>query len=181
MKIPTALFLLLALGATTTADQASNQSVENPLVKAAPGLYDATALPMGPTLSPGMEFTLLPEKYQNQPAPSGTMALAHADVAATLPQIAATWIGDPRWMSGVNFGGVTFFGSLSHGVGFFNSSILPEQYVPVEIRFSSVPAEQTLCHTYRRDQGYPASGVGTFPGSAWDISDTAAKPIAATG
>ncbi|MCH7879123.1 MAG: choice-of-anchor B family protein [candidate division Zixibacteria bacterium] len=169
MKNPTALLLLLALSGAAQSGQSANQ----PSVKSVPGLYDAGALPIGPTLAPGMEFTLLPEKYQLRATSFGTGALASADAAASLPQIAATWVGDPRWMSGVNFGGSTFFNSISHGVGFFNSAILPEQYVPVEIRFSSVPAEQTLCQTYRRDQGYPASGVGTFPGSAWDISDIA--------
>ena len=89
------------------------------------------------------------------------------------PAIFATWIGETQWMSGVNFGYETFGGSIAKGVDFFGSSILPEQYVPVEIKFDSYIANWTNVQVFRRDFAYNSAGVGTFPGSAWDISDAA--------
>lgn len=164
-----ALLLSLAVAGVALSGQSSSQSA----LKADAGQYFKSELPIGPTLAPGMEFTLLPEKYQIGVTSSGSAPLSAASAVAELPQIAATWVGDPRWMSGVNFGAVAFFGSINHGVNFFNSSVQPEEYIAVELRFSSVPAEQTLSYTYRRDLGFAPSAVGTFPGSAWDVSDTA--------
>ena len=89
--------------------------------------------------------------------------------AAYLPDLYWEWDPEPRWLSGIGFGGRTFFGSLGFGRNFFGSSLLDDEYVEVELRFSS--SETTYCQTYRRDLGYPASGVGEFRGSAWDISD----------
>ena len=85
------------------------------------------------------------------------------------PDLDATWEGTPRWMTGINWGGQAFFNSLDRGTNFFGSSLGPGDYVEVEIRFSNVTT--TLCQTYRRDLGYASAGVGTFPGSAWDVSD----------
>ena len=90
------------------------------------------------------------------------------------PELEATWEGVPRWMSGISHsGGETFFGSMGKGKYFFtggSSSISDTDYVPVELRFST--SESTLCQTFRRP-GYTAAGVGVFPGTAWDVSDTA--------
>jgi choice-of-anchor B domain-containing protein len=74
-------------------------------------------------------------------------------------------------MAGIAWGGETFFSSVSKGGDFFGagSSIGSGDYVPVEIHFSN--AETTLCQTFRRDLGYVASGVGTFPGTVWDVSN----------
>lgn len=93
--------------------------------------------------------------------------------SAVLPDLYWEWEPEPRWMSGVNWGGTTFFGSLDFGLNFFGSTLADTEYVEVELRFSTTVT--TYCQTYRRDLGYAASGVGTFPGSAWDISDPA-KP-----
>ncbi len=87
----------------------------------------------------------------------------------TDPELYAEWQNEPRWLSGVNWGGITFFGSIDRGRNFFGSTLADSQYVEVEIRFSNT--ETSLAQTYRRDLGYLASGVGTFPGSAWDVSD----------
>lgn len=89
----------------------------------------------------------------------------------TEPEIEATWEGVPRWMGGINFSGSeTFFGSISKGKYFFGSSLGPNDYLAVELRFSTT--DSTLCQTFRRP-GYAAAGVGVFPGTAWDVSDTA--------
>ncbi len=92
-------------------------------------------------------------------------------VAAEAPAIEAFWIGTPQWMSGVNNGYEAFGGSMAKGIDFYGSNIQPNQYVPVEIRFDTTSANWTLCQTFRR-YGYNSAGVGTFPGSAWDISDS---------
>ncbi len=91
--------------------------------------------------------------------------------AAEAPAIEAFWIGTPQWMSGVNNSFEAFGGSMAKGIDFYGSNIQPNQYIPVEIKFDTVTANWTLCQTFRR-YGYNSAGVGTFPGSAWDISDS---------
>ncbi len=88
---------------------------------------------------------------------------------ASNPELTWSWSPEPRWLSSVNFGLSAFFGGLGLGGEFFGSTLTFDQMASVEIRFDS--NESTLCQTYRRDQGYAAAGVGTFPGSAWDMSD----------
>jgi len=79
------------------------------------------------------------------------------------------WENDPRWLGGVNWGGQTFFGSLGFGEDFLGSSFLSDESFDVEIRFDS--SEVTLCPTFRRDWNYSYGGIGTFNGSAWDVSN----------
>ncbi|MDZ4723693.1 MAG: choice-of-anchor B family protein [candidate division Zixibacteria bacterium] len=92
------------------------------------------------------------------------------------PVIGAEWSGDPRWLWGRSWSvdpstgaGETFFGSIGKGKSFFGSSISGAQYKRVEIRFNT---DSTFCQTFNRSAGYASNGVGIFPGSAWDISDT---------
>ncbi len=84
--------------------------------------------------------------------------------------IEAVWSGTPQWMSGVDNGYEAFGGSIAKGVDFFGSSIVTEDYVPVEIIFETDSTLWTLVPTFRRGP-YTFAGVGTFPGRAWDISD----------
>ncbi|MCI0530416.1 MAG: choice-of-anchor B family protein [candidate division Zixibacteria bacterium] len=92
--------------------------------------------------------------------------------------IRATWIGTPRWMGGFNWGGETFFSSLGKGHDFFitdQAEVEENQYIPVQIKFNSDTTQLSLCQTYRitasGTSGFEAAGAGTFPGSAWDMSD----------
>ncbi|MCH8027134.1 MAG: choice-of-anchor B family protein [candidate division Zixibacteria bacterium] len=112
-----------------------------------------------------------PDRVQNSAKQSGSQQLSSA---AGEPEIDAVWTCSTQWLSGVNFGGETFNGGISKGKDFFGngSTIADSEYVKVQIIFESDTSKQTLCQTFRRDLGYIASGVGTFPGSAWDISDT---------
>ncbi len=87
------------------------------------------------------------------------------------PEIDAQFTSASVWMTGVNWGGETFNSSLGKGQDFFGSNIPNDQVIPVQIQFSDT--QTTLCQTFRRDLGYSSGGVGTFPGSAWDVSDTA--------
>lgn len=101
-------------------------------------------------------------------SPGTVLQIASPDALGD-PDIDATWEGTPRWMTGVNWGGQTFFGSVDRGTEFFGSNLTASDYVEVEIRFSTVTT--TLCQTFRRDLSYASAGVGTFPGSAWDVSN----------
>ena len=84
--------------------------------------------------------------------------------------IEAIWIGDPQWMGGVDNSYETFGGSVARGHNFFGSSLLPSQFAPVEIRLSSDSSEWSNVQIFRRT-GFGSVGVGTFPGSAWDLND----------
>jgi hypothetical protein len=77
------------------------------------------------------------------------------------------WDPEPRWLTGYDWGGSTFFGGIDRGDQFFGSTLLPFQYVNVEIRFDT--SDTTLCARYERP-GYAWVGTGLFLGSAWDVS-----------
>ena len=85
------------------------------------------------------------------------------------PELYWGWEPEPRWLSGVDWGGDTFYGFIGFGENFLGSSLSTDDAFDVEIRFDS--NETTFCQTYRRDLDYSAEGVGVFRGSAWDISD----------
>ena len=126
-----------------------------------------------PVLNSGYELTEYEKlflKSTNWPEQQATSAVLPEDEG---PAIQATWIGATQWMSGVNNGYEAFGGSLAKGVDFFGSSILSTEYIPVEIKFDSDTANWSIIQVFRRDNSYNSAGVGTFPGSAWDISDTA--------
>jgi hypothetical protein len=83
---------------------------------------------------------------------------------------------DTRWFSWVNAGMSGFGGAVGLGVEFFGSTLTAADYKTVEIRFSST--EQTNCKVYRRDLGYAVQpGLGTFPGSAWDVDADPARRL----
>lgn len=85
-----------------------------------------------------------------------------------------SWIGGTRWLTWVDWGGSGFNGGIGIGSEFFDSNLSPGDYSKdVEIRFSNNEADWSYCQTYRRDLGYAVGGIGTFPGSAWDVTDPA--------
>jgi hypothetical protein len=84
------------------------------------------------------------------------------------------WAGvddNDRWLSGVDWGGELLFGGLSLGVHFFGSTLAPAEYHQIELRITDDSAEWSDAAVYRRDLGYALNGIGTFPGSAWDVED----------
>ena len=101
--------------------------------------------------------------------PLAGRSLYGQEVPGQVNSIRWEWVGEPQWLTGVDWGGLTFSGGLDFGVNFFGSAILPESVPNVEIRFSNTVTSQA--YVYRRDLGYSYSGLGSFPGSAWDISD----------
>ncbi len=72
------------------------------------------------------------------------------------------------WWTGINWGGAVLGGGMDYGHFFFGSELDPADVHEVLIDFNKDPAHHSKAVTYRRDQGYPASGVGTFPGEVWD-------------
>lgn len=111
----------------------------------------------------------------DQPAPIGEfVALDRTQSVQSVapldePEVEAVWVGATRWMRGINWGGETFFGSWGKGINFFGSSLGNADYVPVRVEFSN--STTSLCRTFRRDLGYASSGVGAFPGAAYDVTD----------
>ena len=89
----------------------------------------------------------------------------------SLIEIYAEWIGTPQWMSGVENGRETFGGSIAKGSDFFGSNLGATDYFPVEIRFDIDSNNWSNAQFFRRDKLYKSVGVGTFPGSVWDVSD----------
>lgn len=81
------------------------------------------------------------------------------------------WSPEPRWLDGVNTDLSAFFGGIGLGSEFFGSNLPREEVDNARIRFVSEELGWSRCATYRRDLGYQFGGIGTFPGSAWDLSD----------
>jgi len=85
---------------------------------------------------------------------------------------------DTRWFSWVNWGGSGFGGAVGVGIEFFYSTLSAADYKTVEIRFSKTEADWTNCKVFRRDMGYAVQpGLGTFPGSAWDVDSDPARRL----
>ena len=51
------------------------------------------------------------------------------------PDLFYEWEGDPRWLTGVNWGGDIFFGGIGSGSNFFGSNLSDDDYVDVKIIF----------------------------------------------
>ena len=83
-----------------------------------------------------------------------------------------------RWVSGTNFGGAGLFGGLDLGANFFGSTLPEAEITEVQLLFqdqADVDANGYVSEgaTYRRDLGYPFSGIGRLPFAAFDMSDPA--------
>ena len=91
----------------------------------------------------------------------------------SLIEIYAEWIGTPQWMSGVDFNYEAFGGSIAKGADFFGSNLGSTDYIPVEIRFDIDSSNWSNAQFFRRENLFSSAGVGTFPGSVWDISEPA--------
>lgn len=141
-------------------------------------LFASTAVP-ATELNPGLgriDNAGLPQMWERLDRPQNSFKQPGGEKSSFpgFPQIGAVWTGPTQWMTSVNWGAEAFGGGLSVGEDFFGSNLASTDFVKVQIIFESDMSKQTLCQTFRRDPvpNYAASGVGTFPGSAWDISDT---------
>jgi hypothetical protein len=95
------------------------------------------------------------------------------------------WDGD-RYITGVNFGGLVFWGGLFIGAdAFWGTTLGPADYVDVRIDFwnaASNTADPVAypwsdCATYDRGNSYAYNGTGTFPGAAYDIDASPERRI----
>ena len=126
-------------------------------------LYETTPDYLAKRVS-GTEFIGLEEDL---PERTHTAATSASDAAG--PDVVVTFTSATTWLSGA-YGSVSNSFRIPSAI-FTGSSLDDSEIVPIQIVFSST--DSTLCHTYRRDLGYVACGVGLFPGTAWDMSDTA--------
>jgi choice-of-anchor B domain-containing protein len=110
-------------------------------------------------------LTEAPQRLKAEFATSAVRSGAEADLTWQ-------WDNEPRWMRGREiFVGEVFFNSIVRGRHFAGSTIGPDGDVPIDIVLST--AETTLAQVFRRDEGWTAAGVGTFPGAVYDVSDPA--------
>jgi len=117
-----------------------------------------------------ISYTFADVRIVNEPTHLISPSIQHSiENSLDEPELYWEWEPEPRWLMGINWGGITFFGSLGYGETFFGSTLSFYDAIDVEIRFSN--NETSYCQTYRRDLDYEAAGVGVFRGSAWDISD----------
>jgi hypothetical protein len=80
-----------------------------------------------------------------------------------------------RWVSGVDWGGLLFFGGMDHGSDFFGSTLNFSDAVDIRLEFqdsADVDANGFISSgaLYRRDLGYAHEGTGMLPFAAYDIS-----------
>lgn len=116
--------------------------------------------------------SLLPLSEKNSALDSENRSSFSLPGSDSLIEIFAEWIGTPQWMGGVDYGLETFGGSIAKGSDFFGSNLGATDYFPVEIRFDIDSSNWSKAQFFRRP-GYASVGVGTFPGSVWDISNPA--------
>lgn len=95
---------------------------------------------------------------------AGTSSLAGVPDYEVIFTSAAQWLsGQPNFVAGWR---------LPSGLSTFTgSAVADSEVMPIQIIFSNTATTQ--CATFRRDLGYSNNGVGLFPGTAWDMSDTA--------
>jgi hypothetical protein len=85
------------------------------------------------------------------------------------------WRGD-RWISGYDWGGRGLSGGLDNGAEFMGSTVTPQQYSDVELRFAGDKKENdaerwSRGYVYRRDLDYDFAGIGDLPFVAWDTDN----------
>ncbi len=83
------------------------------------------------------------------------------------------------YITGVNWGGVTFYGGMDIGEKFYGSTLGPLDYINVRIDFwnkwhNTLDPDQypwSKAYVYRRDKGFKFEGMGDFPGAAYDVDN----------
>ena len=85
------------------------------------------------------------------------------------------WTGE-RWLSGYDWGGRGLFGGLDNGSELKTSTVKPQQYTNVELRFAgnskeNDPERWSKGYLYREDLDYAFAGIGDLPFIAWDTDN----------
>jgi len=84
------------------------------------------------------------------------------------------WSNGDRWLSGVNWGGVSFFNGMSNGADFLGSTLIDgEDFFDVELRFAgdtqaNQPDRWSEGYVYHRSSNYAFAGIGSIPFTAWN-------------
>jgi len=84
------------------------------------------------------------------------------------------WTNGDRWVSGVNWGGISFFNGMSNGADFFGSTITNgADFDDVELLWAgdteaNQPDRWSQAHTYTRSSGYVYAGLGSIPFAAYN-------------
>lgn len=86
------------------------------------------------------------------------------------------WIGNTRPITGVYWGGSTFYGGVGLGDEFFGSSLDFMDGFTVEIRWVPDGTGQ-LAYCYRRDLGYAYDGYHPQDFTVWDVTDFPERQI----
>ena len=87
-----------------------------------------------------------------------------------------TWLrdGEPndddRWLTGVNWGGGSFFGGVDLGAYFFGSSVVTgAEFIAIEIRFSNTDTQKAYRYLRGGDPNYGFQDFVEVPFTVWDI------------
>ncbi len=88
----------------------------------------------------------------------------------------STMTSGERWVSGVNWGGAVYYGSIDFGGNFFGSDLEITDVEDVRLEFQDMDDVSSHGYiskgaVYRRDKGYEYEGTGELPIAAYDISD----------
>ncbi len=83
------------------------------------------------------------------------------------------FISEDEWLMGLPVaGGEAFSNGIMYGMGLYGTSTLDvNDAVDVDIRFSSNPDSASAAYVFSSSNLGEPIGIGTFPGSAWDVSD----------
>ena len=83
------------------------------------------------------------------------------------------FISDANWLTGKSWGGQAFYSSIDYGAAFMGVSQINEFSInDVDIYLSQDPDSITHCWVYSAVDSGRALGMGTFPGTAYQVSDS---------
>ncbi|MEL6821098.1 MAG: T9SS type A sorting domain-containing protein, partial [Calditrichota bacterium] len=123
---------------------------------------------VGTVLQQGMIY---PDEFPHNSIPQDGFLITRG---STIPEDDPSrweWVGGPRWLSGVNWGGRSFNGGVELGPGFFGSTLSSDEINDVAIVFDTT--QVSISCVFWRSSGYIYAGLGIFPGAAYDIDDPA--------
>jgi hypothetical protein len=71
-----------------------------------------------------ISYTFADVRIVNEPTHLISPSIQHSiENSLDEPELYWEWEPEPRWLMGINWGGITFFGSLGYGETFFGSTL----------------------------------------------------------
>ena len=87
-------------------------------------------------------------------------------------ELEVEFISDSNWLTGKPWGGQAFYNSVDYGSAFMGISQLDEFNIKnIDIYLSQDPDSITNCWVYSAVDTGHALGMGTFPGTVYDVSN----------